>query len=100
MKKQSDKAQGSKDAVSGKEVKSRKGIGGPKPKPEEQKTKYAVGSFYLTKAEKEVYDRVFEQSGIKNQTQFFRKHFFGGGLKLHYFDKNTELIYDKLGDIQ
>lgn len=82
------------------EAKSRKGIGGPKPKPDSQKVRHQVGTFWLTDAEKQIYDRLFEQSGLKNHNVFFKNILFDGRLKLHYSDANTLLIYKELSRIK
>ncbi|MDO1451302.1 hypothetical protein Q0590_33820, partial [Rhodocytophaga aerolata] len=96
MAKQADKASIPKLTKAGKEPLKR----GRKEKKAEDKQRYTVGSFKFTKSEKAAYDALYQASGMSNQTDFFRRIVFRGGLKLYYFDKNTELIYDKLGDIQ
>lgn len=73
---------------------------GRKEKKAEDKQRYTIGSFKFTRSEKAAYDALYKASGMGNQTDFFRKVIFEGGLKLYYFDKNTSLIYEKLGDIQ
>lgn len=78
------------------EKKSRKGIGGRKPKKAEEKSSYKVGSFKLNKTDKEKYDRLFASSGLVNQSEFFRRVMFGEAIKLYYSDKNTSLIYKEL----
>lgn len=83
-----------------KAVNQRKNKGGRKPKKEAEKALYKVGGFRLTLAEKAVYDKMFKASGLENQTEFFRRVFFRGKLKLYYADSNTEKIYVRLLGIE
>ncbi len=80
--------------------KNNKAKGGRKPKPDAEKAIYKVGGFWLTKLEKETYDKKYDASGLNNQTEFFRRMLFGGSLKLYYKDIHSEKIYIELLKIE
>ncbi|MDJ1497592.1 plasmid mobilization relaxosome protein MobC [Cytophagaceae bacterium DM2B3-1] len=73
-----------------------KGNRGRKPKSKELKASQKVGGFWLTPSEKDKYDRLYTESGLGNQTEFFKQIVFGGKLELYYSDKNTNLIREHL----
>jgi hypothetical protein len=74
--------------------------GGRKPKPDAEKAAFKIGGFWLTRKEKEAYDKKFSASGLNNQTEFFRRILFGGSLKLYYRDIHSEKIYMELLKIE
>lgn len=80
--------------------KSNKYKGGRRPKPDAEKAVYKVGGFWLTKAEKDIYDNKFKASGLENQSEFFRRIVLRGALKLYYQDSYTEKMYYELLKIE
>jgi hypothetical protein len=84
------------EEVEPKKIRSRRGIGGPKPKEASEKSTCKVGGFWLKPAEKAQYDHLFSLSKLKNHTAFFRSIFFDGKLKLYCSDSNTLPIFESL----
>lgn len=80
--------------------KNNKAKGGRKPKPILEKVIYKVGGFWLTKAEKDTYDKNFKASGLENHTEFFRRIMFKEPIRMYYQDIHTEKIYAELLKIE
>jgi hypothetical protein len=68
--------------------------------PPEEKASQTVGPFLFTLAEKQQYDRIFVQSGLKHQAELIRQIMFKGSLKLYYSNQELEKVYPLLLQIQ
>jgi hypothetical protein len=74
--------------------------GGRKPLAEQDKAMYNIGSFRVNIDEKLAWEKLFEESGMKKQTDFFRKFIIRDSSKLYLSNTNLNLIYKKLVEIQ